>query len=90
VELLKQIKIEFLIPYEQLYIPSHHHHKHLIPQQNIGEYNPMYQLVYDQQVIPHPTKPPDLHPHPKPNKPVGPQLSTSQPLKVHATLTKNC
>jgi hypothetical protein len=47
-ELLKQInKTKFLIPYEQLYIQSHHHHKQLIPEQNIGEYNPMYQLVYD-------------------------------------------
>jgi hypothetical protein len=26
----------------------------------------------------------------KPNKPVGPQLATSQQLKVHATHTKNC
>jgi hypothetical protein len=25
-------------------------------------YNPMYKLVYDQQVMPHPTKPLDLHP----------------------------
>jgi hypothetical protein len=64
-KLLKQIKkTKFLIPYEQLYIQSHHHHKQLIPEQNSGEYNPMCQLVYDQQVKPHPTKPPDLHPHP--------------------------
>jgi hypothetical protein len=50
-ELLKQInKTKFLIPYEQLYIQSHHHHKQLLPQQNSGEYNPMYQLVYNQQV----------------------------------------
>jgi hypothetical protein len=34
----------------------------LIPEQNSGEYNPMYQLVYDQQIMPHPTKPPDLTP----------------------------
>jgi hypothetical protein len=51
-ELLKQInKRNFLIPYEQLYIHSHHQHKQLIPEQNSGEYNPLYQLVYDQQVI---------------------------------------
>jgi hypothetical protein len=25
----------------------------------------MYQLVYDQQVMPHPTAPPDLYPHPQ-------------------------
>jgi hypothetical protein len=42
-ELLKQInKTKFLIPYEQLYIQSHHHHKQLISEQNSGEYNPMY------------------------------------------------
>jgi hypothetical protein len=65
-KLLKQIdKTKLLIPYEQLYIQSHHHQKHLIPEQNSGEYNPMYQLVYDQQVTPYPTKPPDLHPHPQ-------------------------
>jgi hypothetical protein len=43
------------IPYEQLYIQSHHHHKQLIPEQNSSEYSPMYQ-----QVMPHPTKPLDL------------------------------
>jgi hypothetical protein len=32
----------------------------LVPEQNSGEYNPMYQLAYDQPVKPHPTKPPDL------------------------------
>jgi hypothetical protein len=46
-----------------------------MPEKNSGKYNPMYHLVYDQQVMPHPTKPPDLYTHPqKPNKPVGPQL----------------
>jgi hypothetical protein len=65
-ELLKQInKTKFPIPYEHLYIQSHHHHKLLIPEQNSSEYNPMYQLVYDQQVMPHRTKPPDFHPHPQ-------------------------
>jgi hypothetical protein len=65
-ELLKQInKTKFLIPYEQLYIQSHHHHKQLIPEQNSGEYNLMYQPVYDQQIMPHPTKSQDLHPHPQ-------------------------
>jgi hypothetical protein len=64
-ELLKQInKTKFLIPYEQLYIQSHHHHNQLIPEQNSGEYNPMYQLVYDKQVLLHPAKPRDL-PHPQ-------------------------
>jgi hypothetical protein len=37
----------------------------MIPEQNDGEYNPMYKLLYDQQVMPHHTKPPDLHPHPQ-------------------------
>jgi hypothetical protein len=65
-EFLKQInKTKFLIPYEELYIQSYHHHKQLIPEQNSGECNPMYQLVYDQQVMPYPTKPPDLHPQPQ-------------------------
>jgi hypothetical protein len=65
-EILKQInKTKFLIPYEQLYIQSHHHHKQLNPEQYSCEYNLMYQQVYDQQVTPHPTKPPDLHPHPQ-------------------------
>jgi hypothetical protein len=60
-KLLKQInKTKFLIPYEQLYIQSHHHHEQLSPEQNSGEYNPMYQ-----QVMPHNTQPPDLHPHPQ-------------------------
>jgi hypothetical protein len=65
-ELLKQInKTKFLISYEQLYIQSHHHHKQLIPEQNIGEYNPMYQLVYNKQITSHPIKPPDIHSHPQ-------------------------
>jgi hypothetical protein len=33
-----------------------------IPEQYSAEYNPMYQLLYDQAVKPRPTKPPDLHP----------------------------
>jgi hypothetical protein len=56
-ELLRQInKTKFLIPY----IQSHHHHKQLIPEQKSGKYNRMYQLIYDQQVMP-----PDPHPHPQ-------------------------
>jgi hypothetical protein len=62
-ELLKQInKTKFLIPYEQLHIQSHHHHKQLIPEQYSRECNLMYQLVYDQQVKPRPTQPQDLQP----------------------------
>jgi hypothetical protein len=42
VELLKQINnTKYIIPYEQLYIQSHHRHKQLIPEQNRGEYNVM-------------------------------------------------
>jgi hypothetical protein len=79
-ELLRHInKIKFLIPYEQLYIQSHHHHKPLIPEQNSGEYNPMYQLVYDQQVKPQTKEPPDIHPNP--------QIPTSQ--SAHNMQTAN-
>jgi len=36
--ILKQItKTSLLIPYGQLYIQSHYHHKQLIPEQNTGE-----------------------------------------------------
>ena len=46
--LLKQItKTSLLIPYEQIYIHSHHYHKELILEQNEGENNPMYQLTFD-------------------------------------------
>jgi cellobiose-specific phosphotransferase system component IIA len=55
------IKFEHL----RVYIQAHHHHKYLIPQQNSGEYIPMYQLVYHQQAMPHNTKTPDAHPHPQ-------------------------
>jgi hypothetical protein len=83
-EILKQInKTKFPTPYEHLYIQPHHHHKQLIPEQNSGEYNPIYRLVYDQsyRTLTHTLKP---------NKPVGPQLATSQLLKVHETHIKNC
>jgi hypothetical protein len=77
-ELLKQInKTKFLIPYEQLFIQSHHHHKQLMPEQNSGEYNPMYQMVYDQQVKPHPTEPPDLYTHPQ--SPINQSAHNLQP-----------
>jgi hypothetical protein len=77
-ELLKQInKTKFLIPYEQLYIQSYHHHKQLIPEQNSGEYNPMHQLVYDEQVKPHPTEPPDLYTHPQ--SPIKQSVHNLQP-----------
>jgi hypothetical protein len=88
-ELIKQInKTKFLIPYEQLYIPSQHNHKQLIPEQYSGEYNPMYQLVYDQQVKPHPTKPPDLHPQPQAQLANRPTNCNQPKATVHATHTK--
>jgi hypothetical protein len=92
-ELLKHInKTKFLIPYEQLYIQSHHHHKQLIPEQNSGEYNPMYQLVFDQQVKPQPKELPEFTQTLKycTNQPVDPQRANSQQLKVHASRTINC
>ena len=39
-------KTSLLIPYEQLYIQLHYHHKELVPEKNTGEYNPMYQLIF--------------------------------------------
>ena len=44
---IKQItKTSLLIPYEQFYIQSHCYHKELIPEQNTGENNPLYQLIF--------------------------------------------
>jgi hypothetical protein len=46
--LLKPInKKSMLIPYEQLFIQSHHQHGQLITEQNPGEQNPLFQLVID-------------------------------------------
>ena len=43
VTLLKHInKASLLIPYEQLYIQTYQRHGHLIPEQCIGEQNPIY------------------------------------------------
>jgi hypothetical protein len=65
-KLLKQInKTKFLTPYEQLYIQSDHHHKQPIAEQDSSEHIPMYYLAYDQKIMPHHTKQPDLHPHPQ-------------------------
>ena len=45
--LLKHInKTTLLIPFEQLYIQSYNHQKQLIPEQHIGEHNPIYQLIH--------------------------------------------
>jgi hypothetical protein len=45
------------------------HHKQLSPEQNSGEYNPMYQLVYDQQTG-----------HAAPYQATGPTPITSSPI----------
>ena len=36
-----------LIPYERLYIQSLHQRKKLIPEQSLGDLNPLFQLVID-------------------------------------------
>jgi hypothetical protein len=45
-----------LLPYEQLYIQSYHHHTQLIPEQHIGKHNPMYQLIYNLHNTSHPAR----------------------------------
>ena len=46
--LLKHInKLSLLLPYEQLYIQTHQHHKQLISEQSRDEHNPIYQLIQD-------------------------------------------
>jgi hypothetical protein len=48
VSLLKQItRTPLLISYERFYIQSHCFHKELIAEQNAGENNPMYQVIFD-------------------------------------------
>ena len=47
-ELLKHISNPtMLLPSEQLFIHSHHHHKKLIPEQHIHDINPLYQTILD-------------------------------------------
>jgi hypothetical protein len=41
----------------------------------------MYQLVYKQQVMPHPTNPPDLNPHPQ--SPINQSAHTLQPANTY-------
>jgi hypothetical protein len=48
-----------LIPYEQFFIQSLYYRKELIWEQNTGENNPMYQLVFD----PHIRSPLAIHTH---------------------------
>jgi phosphoribulokinase len=46
--LLKHIdETTLLLPYEQLYIQSYHHHKQLIPEQHTGKHDPIHQLIYN-------------------------------------------
>jgi len=48
---LKQItKTSLLIPYEQYYIQSHSYNKELIPEQNTGENNPTYHMIFNPSI----------------------------------------
>jgi len=61
--LLKHInKTSLLLPYEQLYIQTHQHHKQLISEQSTGEHNPIYQLIHDTFLMSLPTRPTDQYP----------------------------
>jgi hypothetical protein len=87
--LLKHIdKTTLLLPYEQLYIQSYHYHKQLIPQQHIGEHNPMYQLIYKLHNMSCPTRPTDqcaninttknqFHPNPASSQPTNSMYNNS-------------
>jgi hypothetical protein len=45
---LKHVKKgPLLIPFERFYIQSHYHHNQLVLEQNTGDRNPMYQLIFD-------------------------------------------
>ncbi len=47
-ELLQHISNPtMLLPSEQLFIHSHHHHKQHIPEQHIHDINPLYQTILD-------------------------------------------
>jgi hypothetical protein len=60
--LLKQItKTSLLISYEQVYIQSYCYLKGLVREQNTGEHNPMYQLIFDPPPLPHITSPSALY-----------------------------
>jgi len=49
IDTMKLLKHEqrtpMLIPYEQLYIHTYHKNGHLIPEQNTGDTNPLFQLI---------------------------------------------
>ena len=58
--LLKHInRTTLLIPFEQLYIQTYHHHKQLIPEQHMSEHNPMYLLIHYVHNSSHPSRPTD-------------------------------
>ena len=79
--LLKYIdKTTLLLPYEQLYIQSYHHHKQLIPEQHIGEHNPMHQLIYNLHNMSSPTRLTNQYSCINTNKnQFHPNLASSQP-----------
>jgi hypothetical protein len=69
--LLKYInKTSLLLPYEQLYIQSHHQHKQLISEQYIGKHNPIYQLIHNTYNTSLPMRPTDQYPTINTTKPV--------------------
>jgi len=67
--LLKHIdETTLLLPYEQLYIQSYHHHKQLFPEQHIGKHNPIYQLIYNLHNTSRPTRLTDQYSNINPTK----------------------
>jgi hypothetical protein len=44
---VEEQSIEWLLPYEQLFIQNYHHKGKLIPEQHRGEPNPLLQLACD-------------------------------------------
>jgi len=50
-------KTSMVLPYEQLCIRRHQHHKQLISEQTTGEHNPIYQLIDDTFHTSIPTRP---------------------------------
>lgn len=61
--LLKHInKTKVLLPYRQLYIQTHQHHKQLISEQSTGEHIPIYQLLHDTFHTSLATRPADQYP----------------------------
>jgi hypothetical protein len=90
-ELLKQInKAKFLIPYEQLYIQSHHITNSWLQSKiavNTTRCTDWFTTNRSCRTLPSYR----TYTHtPKPNKQVDPPLTTSQQPQVHAPHTKNC